>query len=203
MSAMLSAEQLQFKEAVSRFFDEVSPPSAVRAFVESEAPFARDVWQRASTELGLMGVHLPEEFGGAGFGARELGIVCEEMGRTLYTGPYFGSSVMASYAVLFFGSEDAKARHLPAFASGETIGVLALDSLDKETRIMGTLLKGDEMHRLQGRVPVLVGGADADVVFALADGPGGIGLYRLLNKPERSRHGIAIRIRRDAKAEHA
>ena len=156
MSAMLSAEQLQFKEAVSRFFDEVSPPSAVRAFVESEAPFARDVWQRASAELGLMGVHLPEEFGGAGFGARELGIVCEEMGRTLYTGPYFGSSVMASYAVLFFGSEDAKARHLPAFAAGESVGVLALDSLDKETR-MGTLLKADEMHRLSGRVPVLVG----------------------------------------------
>ena len=38
MSAMLSAEQLQFKEAVGRFFDEVSPPGAVRAFVESEAP---------------------------------------------------------------------------------------------------------------------------------------------------------------------
>lgn len=182
MSAMLSAEQLQFKEAVGRFFDEVSPASTVRAFVEAEAPFARDVWQRASTELGLMGVHLPEEFGGAGFGARELGIVCEEMGRTLYTGPYFGSSVMASYAVLFFGSEDAKARHLPAFASGESVGVLALDSLDKETRI-GGLLKGDEMHRLHGRVPVLVGGADADVVFALADGPGGVGLYRLLTKP--------------------
>ena len=161
---------------------EMSPPSEVRAFVETGAPFARDVWQRASTELGLMGVHLPEEFGGAGFGARELGIVCEEMGRTLYTGPYFGSSVMASYAVLFFGSEDAKARHLPAFASGETIGLLALDSLDKETRI-GALLKSDEMHRLRGRVPVLVGGADADVVFALADGPGGIGLYRLLTKP--------------------
>ncbi len=139
MSAMLSAEQLQFKEAVGRFFDEVSPASTVRAFVEAEAPFARDVWQRASTELGLMGVHLPEEFGGAGFGARELGIVCEEMGRTLYTGPYFGSSVMASYAVLFFGSEDAKARHLPAFASGESVGVLALDSLDKETGIGGFL----------------------------------------------------------------
>ena len=101
MSVMLSAEQLQFKKAVGRFFDEVSPASTVRAFVEAEAPFARDVWQRASTELGLMGVHLPEEFGGAGFGARELGIVCEEMGRTLYTGPYFGSSVMASCAVLF------------------------------------------------------------------------------------------------------
>ena len=179
MSAMLSAEQQQFKEAVSHFFDEVSSPSAVRAFVESEEPFARDVWQRASAELGLMGVHLPEEFGGAGFGARELGIVCEEMGRTLYTGPYFGSSVMASYALLFFGSEDAKARHLPAFASGEAIGVLALDSLDREAQL-GTMLKGDEMQRLRGCVPVLLAGADADVVFALADGPGGVGLYRLL-----------------------
>ena len=187
MSAMLSAEQLQFKEAVSRFFDEVSPPSAVRRFVESEVPFARDIWHRASAELGLMGVHLPEEFGGAGFGARELGIVCEEMGRTLYTGPYFGSSVMASYALLFFGSEDAKAGHLPGFAAGDTIGVLALDSLDKEA-FMGTLLEADEMNRLSGRVPVLLGSADADVVFALADGPGGIGLYQLLNNP----NGLAM-----------
>ena len=58
MSAMLSAEQLQFKEAVSRFFDEVSPPSTVRAFVESEAPFARDVWHQASAELGLSLIHI-------------------------------------------------------------------------------------------------------------------------------------------------
>ena len=52
MSAMLSAEQLQFKEAVGRFFDEVSPPSAVRRFVESEVPFARDIWHRHQQNWG-------------------------------------------------------------------------------------------------------------------------------------------------------
>ena len=105
---------------------------------------------------------------------------------------------MASYALLFFGSEDAKAGHLPGFAAGDTIGALALDSLDKEA-FMGTLLEADEMNRLSGRVPVL-GGADADVVFALADGPGNW-VVSVAEQPERSRYGIAIRVGCDAKAQ--
>ena len=50
-------------------------------------------------ELGLQGLHIPEEYGGQGFGFLELGIVFEEMGRAMQGGPYFSTVCLAANAM--------------------------------------------------------------------------------------------------------
>ena len=51
-------------------------------------------------QMGLQGLHIPEEFGGSGYGYVELGIVLEEMGRSLLCAPFFSTVVLAANALL-------------------------------------------------------------------------------------------------------
>ena len=67
-----------------------------------------DVWRQLSEELALPGIHIPEQYGGAGFGMVELCIVTEELGRALLCAPYFSTTVLAANAVLNAGTEVQK-----------------------------------------------------------------------------------------------
>ena len=75
---------------------------------------------------GLPAVAVPEAYGGQGFSAVELGIVLQEMGRAVLCAPYFGSVALAATAVAQAATEEWKKELLPALASGEAIGTLAL-----------------------------------------------------------------------------
>lgn len=100
-----SGEQEEFRSNLRRFLAERSPPSEVRLLLETEAGWDRDGWRRLNRELGLTAVHIPEAYGGQGFGFGELGIVLEEMGRVLLCAPYFATAVLAACAVLNAGTE--------------------------------------------------------------------------------------------------
>ena len=76
--------------------------------------------------LGWQSMHIPEEYGGAGFSFLELGIVLEEMGRAVTPGPFFSSVVLGAGALLIGGSEQQKKDLLPGIASGETIATVAV-----------------------------------------------------------------------------
>ncbi|MEJ7723681.1 MAG: acyl-CoA dehydrogenase family protein, partial [Ilumatobacteraceae bacterium] len=76
-------------------------------------------------QMGLQGLHIPEEFGGSGYSQIELGVVLEEMGRRLLCAPFFSTVVLAANTLIHCSDEEAKARYLPGIASGETIATLA------------------------------------------------------------------------------
>lgn len=135
MDAGFSNDQAQFREVVQRFLAAKSPPSAVREQMATEAGYDADVWRQLCGEVGLAGTHLPEQYGGFGFGAVELGIAAEEMGRHLYCGPFFASAVMAAYAILNSGDESQKESLLPGIADGTTIAALVLDNLNDVDRV--------------------------------------------------------------------
>ena len=134
MQTDFSEEQERFREVVARFLQDKSPAAEVRRLMETEQGFSDDVWAELTSEQGLAGTHLPEEYGGLGYGPVELGIVLEEMGRRLYCGPFFASSVMAAYALLLAGSDSAKQTLLRDIASGSVIATLVLDSLNSGSR---------------------------------------------------------------------
>ena len=71
---------------------------AVRAAMEADSGYDAELWRRMA-EVGLQGLAVPEEFGGAGGGIVELAVVMEEMGRALYCGPFLSSAVMAATAL--------------------------------------------------------------------------------------------------------
>jgi alkylation response protein AidB-like acyl-CoA dehydrogenase len=76
--------------------------------------------------MGFLGVAIPEEFGGAGAGHLELCVIAEEMGRAIAPVPFSSTVYLAVEALLLAGSDAQKQKWLPAIASGEAIGTLAL-----------------------------------------------------------------------------
>ncbi|MET0894237.1 MAG: acyl-CoA dehydrogenase family protein, partial [Acidimicrobiia bacterium] len=125
MNFNFSEEQDQLREAVRRFFDAKSPSSEVRRLMETVDGYDPAVWSQMANELGLQGLHIPEEHGGQGFTFVELAIVLEEMGRTLLCAPYFSTVVLAADAIMNAGTPEQQGELLPGIASGETIATLA------------------------------------------------------------------------------
>jgi alkylation response protein AidB-like acyl-CoA dehydrogenase len=92
--------------------------------METEEGYDEAVWKQIA-EQGWQAMHIPEEYGGAGFSYVELIVLLEEMGRALFCAPYFSSVCLAANTLLIAGSEDHKKAYLPGIASGETIATLA------------------------------------------------------------------------------
>lgn len=178
MQTEFSDDQQQFRQVVGRFLDDKSTTADVRRLIESESGYDHAVWQQLSQELGLAGLHIPQAYGGLGFGAVELGIVAEEMGRTLFCGPYLASSVMAGYALLAGATQNAKSELLPGLAAGETIATLVLDSLDSPSEVGSRIAAGSD-HLLSGQAPIVVDGQTADLLIVIASHDGERALYVL------------------------
>ena len=77
MAFIFTEDQEQFRDSVSRFLKDKSSTVDVRRLMATAQGFDSMVWQQLSQQLGMTGVHMPEELGGAGFGPVEMAIVCE------------------------------------------------------------------------------------------------------------------------------
>ena len=119
-------EQEQFRAAIRRFLQEKSPPTEVRRLMDTAEGYDPEIWRQLSDQLALPGIHIPEHYGGAGFGMVELCIVTEEMGRALLCAPYFSTAVLATNAIVNAGAETQKASLLPDLASGARLAALAV-----------------------------------------------------------------------------
>lgn len=125
MNFDFSDDQKQLRDQARRFLTERCPPKAVRAVLEGGAPYDRELW-KGLAEMGFLGVAIPEEFGGAGAGHLELCVIAEELGRVLAPVPFASTIYLAAEAIMIAGSDAQKKKWLPAIASGEAIGTLAL-----------------------------------------------------------------------------
>ena len=76
-------------------------------------------------DLGLLGVAIPEEFGGAGAGQLELCVIAEELGRVLAPVPFASTVYLAAEIIMAAGTDAQKQAWLPKIAAGEAIGTLA------------------------------------------------------------------------------
>ncbi len=125
MNFAFTEEQEELRKTVRAFLDSKSPETAVRTQMETEQGYDKAVWDQMGSQMGLMGLHIPEDFGGMGFTYVELGVVLEEMGRALVCAPYFSTVVLAANTLLQSGDDAAKKKYLPGIAAGETIATLA------------------------------------------------------------------------------
>lgn len=124
MDFELSDEQKQIKEEVRRLLDERATPDVLRRLIKADAPYDRELWTTMG-ELGLMGVAIPEAYGGVGLGEKSLCVIAEELGRVVAPVPFFSSICLAAEAIRLAGSDEQKAEWLPKLASGEAIGTFA------------------------------------------------------------------------------
>jgi alkylation response protein AidB-like acyl-CoA dehydrogenase len=98
-----------------------SPWNDVLARTESDKTYDADLWRTVAVDMGLAGLIVPEELGGAGASYREAAVVCEELGRAVAPIPYLGSAIVATTALLAAGSELVR-----EVASGDRVAALAV-----------------------------------------------------------------------------
>jgi alkylation response protein AidB-like acyl-CoA dehydrogenase len=177
----VTAEQEELRASVRQFLADRAPISAVRELMETTGGLDAGVWRQAGEQLGLQGIAIPEEYGGAGFSFAEQAIVLEELGAALYGGPYLASAVLAANALLAGRDEVAKRAYLPDIASGALIATLAFTEEDGSwepdaTRLAATRAE-DGGWRLDGRKSFVLDGHTAGLVLVIARTDAGLGLF--------------------------
>ena len=175
MQTEFSREQELLRDVVSRALRDRSPTTAVRELMASDRGYDPAVWQELCGEAGFAGVHISEAYGGAGGGPVELGIVAEEMGRTLFCGPFFASAAMAGNALLEAADESGRTELLPGIASGSVIATLVLDDLNSPAGVGGSI-RATDGGRLSGTAPMVVDAHVADLLLVVAGTGSGLGV---------------------------
>ncbi|MGH8011768.1 MAG: acyl-CoA dehydrogenase family protein [Candidatus Binataceae bacterium] len=182
-----SDEQEQFRSTLRRFLTDRSPTTEVRRLMATAEGYDPSVWRQLSDELGLPGIHVPEQYGGAGFGMVELCIVTEELGRALLCAPYFSTAVLAANAIMNSGTEARKAALLPDIARGARLATLAITEPDGNwdpASIKLAATPNADGYRLDGTKSYVVDGHVADLLIVAArlpstNGSEGLALFTL------------------------
>ena len=128
MALVLNEEQSLLKESVREFLKEKAPISALRYLRDTndKTGFSRQLWKEMA-EMGWTGMTIAEAYGGLAFGYVGLGIILEEMGRTLTASPFNSTVLLGASAISLGGSEEQKEKILPAIVAGDIILTLALE----------------------------------------------------------------------------
>lgn len=132
MDFAYSIEQESWRTTVREFLADQSPVAVARSLHERGEGHDPQLWRRMG-DLGMHGLHLPERWGGQGFGGEELAIVVEELGRVLTCTPYLVSTGVAA-TMLHHLAEGPAAALLPGVATGERVGTVALWERDRGWR---------------------------------------------------------------------
>lgn len=124
MSTALTREQTDLRDAVADLMAKRSPESEVRRLMQTESGYDDAVWAELAG-MGLLGLVIPEEFGGSGAGAADLAVVSEQMGRALLCAPYLSTAVLTPYLLAALGDSGESAEVLPRIAAGDLIATVA------------------------------------------------------------------------------
>ncbi|GAA3830024.1 acyl-CoA dehydrogenase [Sphaerisporangium flaviroseum] len=155
MAIGLSEEHEALHESVGGWAERNIPAEVIRSAVGAQAEERPGFWAGLADQ-GLLGLHLPEEYGGSGFGLLETAVAVEALGERAAPGPYV-PTVLASAAIL---ASDGKARAdlLPGLAEGTLTGAVALAGTLTGTR-------GDDgVLTVSGTAEPVLGAALADVL---------------------------------------
>tara|TARA_Y100000758_G_scaffold244710_1_gene180718 strand:+ start:308 stop:1504 length:1197 start_codon:yes stop_codon:yes gene_type:complete len=169
------------RDSVASFAADKIAPRA--ADVDSSNIFPRDLWPQLG-DLGVLGVTVEEEYGGAGLGYLEHCVAMEEISRaSASVGLSYGAhSNLCVNQIRRQGSKDQKTRYLPKLISGEHVGALAMSEPSAGSDVVSMRLqakKRGDQYILNGNKMWITNGPEADilVVYAKTDpdaGPHGI-----------------------------
>jgi len=123
MNFDLSEEQRMLESTIDGLLAKEFPVGSVREFYQTDAEVDPTLW-KSLAELGVLGLHLPETYGGAGLALLDLQCVAERLGYHATPGPFLGH-VVAGLAISLAGSEAQKKQWLPRLASGDAVASVA------------------------------------------------------------------------------
>nr|WP_167108338.1 acyl-CoA dehydrogenase family protein [Mycobacterium sp. DL592] len=169
-------EQQQLRTAMRKFCADNFDESTIRQLMESEVPFDPAVWHRLGSELGVLGLSVPEDDGGVGGSLVDQAVAVEEFGATLACGPLFGTVFLAIPALVASPAGPVRDALLADLVEGNKTAAFAV--ADKAgafdpaaVRVTATA------DTVTGTVERVVDAGAADEILVAATGPDGLGLY--------------------------
>ncbi|WP_342567495.1 acyl-CoA dehydrogenase family protein [Psychrobacillus sp. FSL K6-4046] len=173
MNFEFSEEQVLLRKTVRQFVDNEIIPHI--AEWEAKGAFDPIIWERLAS-LGLMGVCIPEQYGGSGMDYNSLAIVCEELerGDTAFRTAVSVHTGLNSMTILQWGTEEQKKKYLEPQAKGEKIGAFGLTEpgAGSDVAAMSTVAVAEGDHYIlngQKTWISLCDAADHFIVFAYTD----------------------------------
>jgi 3-oxochol-4-en-24-oyl-CoA dehydrogenase len=157
MAIAITDDHLELQRVARSFLDRHDARWAARALLDAPDEALPPFWDEL-VGLGWLGLHLPEEHGGSGFGLLELAVVLGELGRAVAPGPFL-PTVCASAVVDLAGDDEQRRRLLPRLASGERLAAVGLDRP----------VRRDPDGRLVGEAGAVVGAGLAHELLIVAD----------------------------------
>ncbi len=180
MNFAFTEEQEELRKTVRAFLDAKSAETDVRALMETTDGYDAAVWSQMGEQMGLQGLAIPEQYGGSGYSFVELGIVLEEMGRSLLCAPYYSTVVLAANTLLLSGDEAAKKAYLPGIAAGTTIATLAYTEPSgkwDESGITATTSGSGSDFKITGTKSFVLDGHTAGLIIVAAKTGKGTSLF--------------------------
>jgi alkylation response protein AidB-like acyl-CoA dehydrogenase len=169
-------EQRQLRTAVRGFSAENFDEQTVRRLMESQPRYDRNVWARLGGELGVLGMAVSEDDGGAGGTLVDQAVAIEELGAALACGPLFGTVYLAIPALVAASASPTCEEILTDLIEGQRTAAFAVP--DRGGRFDPSLVTVTATgETVSGSVAQVVDGDAADVILVAAKGSDGIGLY--------------------------
>src|ERR1700738_4439650 len=166
----VSDEQRALRSAVADLMARRSAEAQVRALTATDTGFDPAVWRELAA-MGLTGLVIGEEYGGAGAGTVEMGIAMEEMGAALLVSPFLSTGVLVPSLLAEAGDAAECAAVLPRIAAGDLIATIAFAE-DGSARLPSTIATsagaiGDAWH-VTGYKHFVLDAQVADLLYVLA-----------------------------------
>lgn len=122
MNFLLSDEQREMQHSVERYFVEQCDSQRLHRAFDDSTDHDADLW-KGLCDLGVLGITVPESFGGMGLELIDLALVAEALGRVAAPVPFLGH-VLATMAIAQSGNTSQRERWLPVLATGEVLATV-------------------------------------------------------------------------------
>jgi alkylation response protein AidB-like acyl-CoA dehydrogenase len=175
LDLIASEVETDLRSAVRDLLADRCAPEAVTAMYDGDRTVVEPLWRGLAVDIGLAGLLVPEDLGGAGASAVEVAAVLEELGRASAPVPFLTSSVVATTALLACAEDDAACKVISALAAGERTAALVVPLSTAPDGSLPDITATD--GSLTGTVRSVAGALEADLLVVPAQTTDGVALY--------------------------